>query len=67
MNINIVIHYLFLMWVKKVKDSKIYHDNLQVFGKSLFQAEYKIVKKRFEEHLPQDLNDIRLLTFRKVK
>jgi hypothetical protein len=30
------------------------YDNLQVFGKSLFQPEYKILKKSFEEKLPKD-------------
>ena len=30
------------------------YDNLCVFGKSLFQPEYKILKKAFEENLPKD-------------
>ena len=30
------------------------YDNLCVFGKSLFQPEYKILKKVFEENLPKD-------------
>jgi hypothetical protein len=30
------------------------YDNLQVFGKSLFQPEYKILKKSFEEKLPKE-------------
>ena len=30
------------------------YDNLCVFGKSLFQTEYKILKKVFEENLPKD-------------
>jgi hypothetical protein len=29
-------------------------DNLQVFGKSLFQPEYRILKKAFEERLPKE-------------
>jgi hypothetical protein len=29
-------------------------DNLQVFGKSLFQPEYRILKKAFEEKLPKE-------------
>ena len=28
------------------------YDNLCVFGKSLFQPEYRILKKAFEENLP---------------
>ena len=30
------------------------YDNLCVFGKSLFQPEYKILKKAFKENLPKD-------------
>ena len=30
------------------------YDNLQIFGKSLFQPEYKIIKKAFEEKLPKE-------------
>src|ERR1043165_4197586 len=30
------------------------YDNLQVFGRSLFQSEYKILKKAFEEKLPKE-------------
>ena len=30
------------------------YDNLQVFGRSLFQPEYKILKKTFEEKLPKE-------------
>ena len=30
------------------------YDNLQVFGKSLFQPEYRILKKSFEEKLPKE-------------
>ena len=30
------------------------YNNLQIFGKSLFQPEYKIVKKAFEEKLPKE-------------
>ena len=30
------------------------YDNLQVFGRSLFQPEYKILKKAFEEKLPKE-------------
>ena len=30
------------------------YDNLKIFGKSLFQPEYKIVKKGFEESLPKE-------------
>src|SRR5688572_22618359 len=30
------------------------YDNLQVFGRSLFQPEYKILKKSFEEKLPKE-------------
>ena len=29
------------------------YDNLCVFGKSLFQPEYRILKKAFEENLPK--------------
>ena len=29
------------------------YDNLCVFGKSLFQTEYRILKKAFEENLPK--------------
>jgi hypothetical protein len=29
------------------------YNNLQVFGKSLFQPEYRIIKKAFEEKLPK--------------
>ena len=29
------------------------YDNLFVFGKSLFQPEYRILKKAFEENLPK--------------
>lgn len=29
------------------------YNNLNVFGKSLFQPEYKILKKAFEEKLPK--------------
>ena len=30
------------------------YDNLSVFGKSLFQPEYRILKKAFEENLPKE-------------
>ena len=30
------------------------YDNLFVFGKSLFQPEYQILKKAFEENLPKE-------------
>src|SRR6218665_3528322 len=30
------------------------YDNLQVFGRSLFQPEYKILRKAFEEKLPKE-------------
>ncbi len=30
------------------------YNNLNVFGKSLFQPEYKIIKKAFEEKIPKD-------------
>ena len=30
------------------------YDNLQVFGKSLYQPEYKIIKTAFEEELPKE-------------
>ena len=30
------------------------YDNLCVFGKSLFQPEYRILKKVFEENLPKE-------------
>src|SRR6218665_4045113 len=30
------------------------YDNLQVFGRSLFQPEYKILKKAFEKKLPKE-------------
>ena len=30
------------------------YDNLCVFGKSLFQPEYRILKKAFEENLPKE-------------
>ena len=32
----------------------LYYDNLYVFGKSLFQPEYRILKKAFEEQLPKE-------------
>jgi ABC-type glutathione transport system ATPase component len=31
------------------------YDNLQVFGKSLFQPEYKIIKTGFEQRLPKEI------------
>ena len=31
------------------------YDNLCVFGRSLFQTEYRILKKAFEENLPKEL------------
>ena len=31
------------------------YSKLSVFGKSLFQPEYKILKKGFEEHLPKEM------------
>ena len=31
------------------------YNNLQIFGKSLFQPEYKILKKAFEEKVPKEL------------
>ena len=30
------------------------YDNLCIFGKSLFQPEYRILKKAFEENLPKE-------------
>ena len=30
------------------------YDNLYVFGRSLFQPEYRILKKSFEENLPKE-------------
>ena len=30
------------------------YDNLSVFGKSLFQPKYRILKKAFEENLPKE-------------
>src|SRR5688572_22069058 len=30
------------------------YDNLQIFGRSLFQPEYEILKKAFEEKLPKE-------------
>ena len=30
------------------------YDNLCVFGKSLYQPEYRILKKAFEENLPKE-------------
>ena len=38
-------------------------NNLSVFGKSLFQPEYRILKKAFEEKLPKEAI-IRLFDFR---
>jgi len=32
------------------------YSNLSVFGKSLFPAEYKILRKGFEEQLPKVMN-----------
>ena len=32
----------------------LHYDNLCVFGKSLFQPEYRILKKAFEENLPKE-------------
>ena len=37
-----------------LRDGWLDYNNLQVFGKSLFQSEYKIVKKGFEESLPKE-------------
>ena len=31
------------------------YDNINIFGKSLFQPEYLILKKIFEEQLPKDV------------
>ena len=31
------------------------YNNLQVFGKSLFQPEYKILKSSFEKKLPKEI------------
>jgi len=31
------------------------YSKLSVFGKSLFQPEYKILRKRFEEQLPKEM------------
>ena len=39
------------------------YDNLSVFEKSLFQPEYRILKKAFEENLPKELI-LRLLNMR---
>ena len=39
------------------------YDNLSVFGKSLFQPEYRILKKAFEEELPKEYV-LRLFTMR---
>ena len=32
------------------------YNNINIFGKSLFQPEYQIIKKAFEENLPRDVN-----------
>ena len=37
-----------------LRDGWLDFDRLQVFGKSLFQPEYRILKKAFEEKLPKD-------------
>ena len=39
------------------------YDNLFVFGRSLFQPEYRILKKAFEENLPKEYI-LRLFTMR---
>ena len=39
------------------------YDNLCVFGRSLFQPEYRILKKAFEENLPKE-NILRLFNMR---
>ena len=41
------------------------YDNLYVFGKSLFQPEYRILKKAFEENLPKECI-LRLFNMRDV-
>ena len=41
------------------------YDNLCVFGKSLFQPEYRILKKAFEENLPKECI-LRLFNMRDV-
>lgn len=38
-----------------LKEGWLDYDNLQVFGKSLFQPEYKIVKIGFEQSLPKEI------------
>ena len=42
------------------------YDNLAVFGKSLFQPEYRILKKAFEENLPKE-SILRLFNMRDEK
>ena len=38
-----------------LKEGWLDYDNLQVFGKSLFQPEYKIIKTGFEQNLPKEV------------
>ena len=38
-----------------LRDGWLDYDNLYIFGKSLFQPEYVILKKAYEEQLPKDL------------
>ena len=33
----------------------LYYNNINIFGKSLFQPEYHILKKAFEEKLPKEV------------
>ena len=37
-----------------LKPGWLYYDNLCVFGKSLFQPKYRILKSAFEENLPKE-------------
>ena len=46
-----------------LRPGRLDYDNLCVFGKSLFQPEYGILKKAFEENLPKE-NSLRLFNMR---
>ena len=38
-----------------LREGRLDYNNLQVFGKSLFQPEYKILKSSFEKKLPKEV------------
>ena len=38
-----------------LRPSQLFYNNVNIFGKSLFQPEYHILKKAFEEKLPKEV------------